>query len=249
MRPRGRFAPLRRFGLRLTLIGIGALVAAIPFTVLVLLVRGNWGPLHRLDFDTAADLNRYLSSHSAQVHMWKSVSTIGAPTVFRVAAAVAVVLLWWRGRRRSALFVAVTMIGAAVLSGALKSLVHRARPVLDVPVDRAPGASFPSGHALTSLVAVGVLLVVLWPLINRALRTALTIVGVAVVLLVGFSRVILGVHFVSDVLGGWIIGGAWLAAAIGAFHQPRPAELAEPAEPREQPEPAKDPRPDPETSA
>jgi membrane-associated phospholipid phosphatase len=226
-RTRNRFVPLERFGLRLTLIGLAALLAAIPFAALILLVRDSWGPLHSLDFGIARRLNRYLAEHHAQVHPWKLVSTIGGPTEFRSAAAVAAVVLWWRRRRRSAVFVVVTMVAAAVLSGVTKSLVHRARPVLDVPVDRAPGASFPSGHALTSLVAVGVLLVAFWPLLSTRWRWVLSTVGVVVVLLVGFSRIILGVHFVSDVVGGWLIGGALLLAAIGAFHRPAVPELRE----------------------
>jgi len=188
---------------------------AVPFGLLLVLVRTSWGPLHRIDFDTdfdtAAALHRYINGHHAQVKLWMSITTVGGPTVLRIAAFIAAVVVWFRGARRSAVLIAATMAGAALLSGITKVLVARVRPVLTDPVDHASGGSFPSGHALTSCVAMGLLLVTVSPLIaQRRWRVALTGVAVLVVVLVGFSRLILGVHYLSDVIGGWLAGVAWL---------------------------------------
>ena len=225
---------IERFGLRLVLIAAGLLIAAIPFLLLLILVQSGWEPLHRLDFNTADSLNRYIFGRQGQITGWKVVSAVGGPTVFRVAAAVAAVVLWLLRRRRAAVLVAVTMVGAAILSGGTKLLVNRIRPALTNPVDQAAGASFPSGHSLTSLVFVGLALVMVLPLVARRWRPVLVAAGVLIVGTIGFSRLILGDHFVSDVLGGWLIGVAWLLVVNGALHvaaAPDPgAEQAAPAD-------------------
>src|SRR5262249_11541170 len=90
-------------------------------------------------------------------------------------------------------------------------------PVVDVPVASAPGNSFPSGHALGSIVAYGSLLLVFLPAVPRRLRRVAIAVAAAIVVLVGFTRVALGVHYVSDVLAGWLLGVAWLTVPASAF--------------------------------
>ena len=86
-----------------------------------------------------------------------------------------------------------------------------------MPVATAGGASFPSGHTLAVTVWVGVALLVLLPLVPDRYRRLVVGIGVALVVVVGLTRIALGVHFVSDVLGGWLIGAAWLTATATAF--------------------------------
>jgi undecaprenyl-diphosphatase len=117
-----------------------------------------------------------------------------------------------RRRLRLAVFVVVAMAGAAVLSGVTKTAVHRARPVVKVPIEKVAGGSFPSGHALTSFVALGLLVILLGPRLPVAWRALLTVAAALIVVAVGFSRLILGVHYLTDVLGGWLIGALWLTA-------------------------------------
>jgi undecaprenyl-diphosphatase len=119
-------------------------------------------------------------------------------------------VLFWQRRRRPAILVAVTMVGAALLSGGTKALVGRPRPVVAVVVHRASGRSFPSGHALTSFVAVGRLVLLLWPTCSARQRALLLGVATLLVTAIGFSRLALGVHYLTDVLGGWLIGALWL---------------------------------------
>jgi membrane-associated phospholipid phosphatase len=89
--------------------------------------------------------------------------------------------------------------------------------VVDVPVAAGVGNSFPSGHALGSLVAYGALLLVFLPAIRpRWRRPAIAFVAV-LVFAIGLTRIALGVHFVSDVLGGWLLGLAWLVVTGYAF--------------------------------
>jgi membrane-associated phospholipid phosphatase len=124
--------------------------------------------VHDLDFEPADDLDGYLSSHHGQVGMWKAITAAGGPTTWSMRAVITVItVIALSVRRRLAGLVAVTMAGAAVLSDATKLQVHRARPVVTVPVERVGGGSFPSRHALTSVVAVSQAFVLLLPVIGR----------------------------------------------------------------------------------
>ena len=81
----------------------------------------------------------------------------------------------------------------------------------------ASGYSFPSGHALNSFLCVGILILVFLPVLRPAGRRLAYAVGAALVLLTGFDRVALGVHYVSDVLAGWGAALAVLAGTAAAF--------------------------------
>jgi membrane-associated phospholipid phosphatase len=229
--------PAPRVAVRAVLVA-GFLVA---FTVLLIIVELKWGPAHRFDVRVARSLNRTEVDSPAQASWWRAVSNVLSPNVLRLLAALAAVVLWIRQAREAALFVVVAMVGAAVLEALGKALVGRARPVLADPVAHAAGNSFPSGHAMTSFVAFGVLAVLAAPR-YRALAIG---VGAVAVILVGFSRIALGVHYVTDVLGAWLLGAAWLAATAWLFdaragggggllrrRSARPAERPEPGRPR-----------------
>ena len=132
------------------------------------------------------------------------------------AVLVVAVWLWRRGAKRLAAWAVVTMVIGGVLGVVLKLLVERARPAFPEPVAHASGYSFPSGHALNSMLCVGVLILVFLPVLRPAGRVLAYAVGALVVLLTGFDRVALGVHFVSDVLAGWVV-----ALAVPRRHRRR----------------------------
>jgi undecaprenyl-diphosphatase len=138
--------------------------------------------------------------------------------VFRVAVAVLVLVLVWRGARRLAWWAAITMITGSFLGFALKLVFARTRPSFDLPLATAPGYSFPSGHALNSAVGVLVLVLALLPALPGVRsRLALWLAGLLVIALTGFDRIGLGVHYLSDVLAAWLVGGALVAATAAAF--------------------------------
>lgn len=151
----------------------------------------------------------------------ETVTWLGALSVLAPLAAVAVALLLRAGRRDGVVLLAVTMAGAVVLENALKFSFHRLRPPPFFGAE--PGTySFPSGHALFSLSFYGVLAIIA----ARASRWASTkaVIWIATALLVaaiGWSRVYLGVHYPSDVLGGYLVATAWIAIVLSAERRMR----------------------------
>lgn len=127
------------------------------------------------------------------------------------------ILLCWRWRDwRLCGAPAVSLIGGVVLYTAIKPLVGRAQPPEDFAVGTYPGLAFPSGHATQAIAFYGVLG---FPLARRArsLRWVWITVAAVVTLVVGASRVYLGAHWLTDVLGGYALGGCWLALVIAAY--------------------------------
>jgi undecaprenyl-diphosphatase len=194
------------------------LVAAAVLTVLVVV---RFGPMHLLDRDVALRLNHYISHRRLQLVVWKTITTIGGPSTWRVLGALAAILLWYRRRRRDALLVAAALAGGAALSGALKVLIGRPRPTVPNPVDHAAGGSYPSGHALTSFVAIGLIVILTWHLLTRAKRCLVILAATGGLAAVAFSRLILGVHYLSDVIGAWLIAATWLGVLVPTVHRPR----------------------------
>jgi undecaprenyl-diphosphatase len=199
-------------------VGLLAVIAAgTAFGALLLLVRVKWAPLHALDIEAAEDLNERVAPHPLLVSVLRLVTDLGSPLFVTTVVTVAVVVLLWRRRFATAGFLAVTGIGGLILSPTLKNLVGRLRPVVEVPLQTASGNSFPSGHALGATIAYGSLLLVVLPRIPPRGRPYLVGFVVLLVAAVAFTRVALGVHYVSDVVGGCLLGAAWIGVVAWAF--------------------------------
>jgi undecaprenyl-diphosphatase len=144
-------------------------------------------------------------------------SFYGGPVVLIPAALVAALLFLWHGWHRGALLVVLTVAGAALLNWLLKVSFGRARPeaFFDYPLPGSP--SFPSGHALYSASIFGGLAALLAARLKHGpQRVAVWSAAVCLILLVGFSRVYLGVHYPSDVLAGYSIAVIWVTfVALG----------------------------------
>ncbi|WP_406509676.1 phosphatase PAP2 family protein [Streptomyces sp. NBC_00212] len=196
------------------------LVCALLAGVLLVLVVAQWGPLMALDRAVADGLHRRAVADPGLTHVNRVLTDwVWDPWAMRALLAVVVGVLLWRGERLLALWVAATSgLGTAVQQG-LKAAVDRDRPRWPDPVDSAGYAAFPSGHALSVTVAFGLLV---WLLAlhgaGRRTRTAVPAIGVVSALGVGFTRLFLGVHWLSDVVGGWLIGVAVVTLSAAA-HQ------------------------------
>lgn len=214
-----RLDPDHSLGLRLTLASAAAFLVLVPFALLAVLVVGVWPLLHDLDAAVTEACYRYALDHPGWVRVMNLWTDVFGPGPLRVAALALVVWLWSHRARRLALWVVTTMAVGGLLGALLKLLVGRDRPDLLDPVARAAGYAFPSGHALNATLAAGVLLLVFLPYTRgrAASRVALWVAAVLLAGVTGLSRVALGVHWTSDVLGGWLLGVAVLAATSAAF--------------------------------
>ncbi len=200
------------------LAAVAAFLLAVPFTLLLLLVKSESRALERIDRGVADRFNEIGRDNPWLVDLLEVVAIVTDPWVFRALVLSVVVWLWRRGARRLAAYAAVTTFVGGTLGIVLKLLVLRARPAFDEPVAHSPGYSFPSGHALNSVLCAGVLILVFLPVLHRRGRVLAVAAAIAVVGLTGLDRIALGVHFVSDVLAGWVVAAACLAATAAAFH-------------------------------
>ena len=154
-----------------------------------------------------------------------ALSLLGAPTTLTIVAVAGSLLLLYRRRYAEAGLLSTVVLGGNFLNFCLKHLIQRGRPAFDDALFSLPTYSFPSGHAMASTVFYG--LFALYVSSNARPRYAAAIaVGAAVLMvaLVSFSRVYLGLHYLSDVLGGLSEGIAWLALSVIAWHHCRRRE-------------------------
>lgn len=208
---------------RLWRLWAGAAVCLALFCALLALVEAAWGPLIRLDLSIDRHLHTTALHHAAWTGSMRTVTSVFAPTVLRVVLTMLVLWLWWRGARIAALWAAACGLVQAALEIGVKEVVARPRPALSQPVSTATGWAFPSGHAMTSATVIPLLLLVAWPHLRRRGTRAVTAgVAAALVLLVGWTRIGLGVHWPSDILGGWLLAGFTLCAVTAAIDTWRP---------------------------
>ncbi len=200
---------------------LGVVVAGV-----VVVVALGIGVLADLDpqirFDAAVSRALYAGDdRSAALDGLLEVLTAPGVTWFR-AAVFAPVVVWLVLQRRwrplAWVVPAVLLIGP--LTAGLKEVAGRARPAFEGGGLEYGSLSYPSGHSsgIATLVVVG--LVLAWPRLAPGARRAGVGLGVALVVLVGLTRMWLGVHFLSDVLGGWALGTAWslgLALVLGGL--------------------------------
>ncbi len=191
--------------------------AAVGFAVVLVLVRWQWQPLESADRGVAAALNRAVAGNGLAIKVLEGVTTLGGNMVIWWLITVGAACLLIRRQYTLAAYVAVAGAGALILTPVIKMLVGRLRPDVPNPITTASGSSFPSGHTLNATVFVGVLLLVLMPAIARRWRRWAVAVAVLLAVLVGFTRAALGVHYLSDIVGGWLLGLAWLGITAHAF--------------------------------
>jgi membrane-associated phospholipid phosphatase len=195
--------------------GVGAglgVVLALGAGVLV-----GWAPQVRLDEAVSRALYAG-DDRSALTGVLLEVLTTPGATWFRVVASLPV--LFWLGTRRAwrtAAWVVTANVLVGPLTALLKETFGRVRPAFENGGATYDGLSFPSGHSSGIATLVTIALVLAWPrLMGRQRRLALA-AGAALVVLVGLTRMWLGVHFLSDVLGGWAFGAAWTLLVALAF--------------------------------
>jgi len=168
--------------------------------------------------DRSLELSLHSTFGPSTYDFFETVSSFGGGAVRVADVALIVVALviaryWW-----SATLMVVATGGAALLETLIKFVVRRYRPQLFLHAVATDGSSFPSGHATDTCAFALVIIYLVWHVYpHRGLMTAGALLLLAFVLLVGLSRIVLGVHYPTDVLGGYALAGAWICATIAFF--------------------------------
>lgn len=183
--------------------------AAAVVALLGWAVAAQWSPVLRVDravsdaLYAGDDRAGWLES-ALQVATAPGLSAVRGVVVLPVLAWLLLHRAWWTA---AWVVTAAGLVGP--LTAGLKQLVGRQRPQFAEGGARYETLSFPSGHSSGIACLVTVLLVLAWPRLTSSARRVWLGVGLALVLLVGLTRMWLGVHFLSDVLGGWAVGAGW----------------------------------------
>lgn len=229
---RRRTDPTTRYGLRVTLLAVAFVLVTVPFAILLFEVVAG-GPLTRLDTHVANWMNAWVHGSPTLVRALEIISLFGLPPWLALCVTVGASFAVWRGRPRLAAYLVVTVVGGSLVDTAVKLAVDRPRPVVDHPLDTAFGTSFPSGHAMASTLTYGAVLLAFLPVLSRGWRRAAEVATAVIILAIGSSRLLLGLHFVTDVVGGYVLGLAWLLAATAVFEIWRQEETGRHAGPAE----------------
>ncbi|MGW0808704.1 phosphatase PAP2 family protein [Nonomuraea sp. NPDC002799] len=218
----------RALGLRLTVASFAVALIMIPFSILLIVAKM---PLNELDAEVAEELHQYALAHPGVTRLLIVWTDLFGPWPWRIAVIAFAVWLLRRGGRRLAVWAVTTVTVGGLLGLALKIIVARTRPHLPDPVALAPGDSFPSGHAVNVTLGAGVVVLLLLPMVSRGWRRVIWAVAWFLVLSVGYTRIALGVHWVSDVVGGIVLGVAVVAATTAGFETWRRGQGRRPASP------------------
>ncbi|WP_433246913.1 phosphatase PAP2 family protein [Streptosporangium sp. CA-135522] len=205
---------------------------SVPFILLLVFVMSSFAPLNDFDEGVAGRLHAYALANPGYPHFLTVATEVFGPTTWRVLVVAAAIWFWWRGARRLAVWAVLTITASGLLNLAVKEIVHRARPALPDPVSWAPGASFPSGHAMAAATGTCVLVLMLLPYLRGwPARIVAWSVAAVIALFVAYTRVALGVHWFSDVVAGIALGVVVVAGTAAGFESWRRDEGRRPAEP------------------
>jgi membrane-associated phospholipid phosphatase len=228
-----RISAFRRYflpeGLLRTYLVLGLALFALSAFAFGLLAQGITSDQSLVQFDTAVVDAIHANTSPTLIQLMFIASVAGSELL--TAVSVALGILFIRQRRWYDLSLLVVAVGGEELVNTVfKFSFHRVRPTFTIPITTSAGFSFPSGHAMASVVFYG--LVAYWLIRNSKLwleRVLIVLICLIVTLIIGFSRIYLGVHFPSDVFGGYVAGFAWLLVAISSvelFHRWRQKQRA-----------------------
>lgn len=167
--------------------------------------------------DTALAIELHSQNTTDTVGLYRALSWMGQTGMWILGVLVGLFFLVRRQWLHLAVW-AIAMLGATTFNDVLKDTFARVRPVFPDPFATEPTFGFPSGHAVMSTVGYGLLAYFLWHAVRSPIaRILIVFVAVMLIVLTGISRLMLGVHYLSDVLAGFAVGGVWLSVCITAM--------------------------------
>ena len=214
-----------------------SLAYAVPVAVVLFgvgfLVRSKWGPLQNLDDAVISATTSFTRPREGLKSFLLTWQWLTQPIRLYLVGTLLCLWVWLaKGLRTRAWWAFGTMMVAWFIGLVAKYAFQRARPVVEDPVSKAPGYSFPSGHALNSAAWATIVVILLWPLLKPVwARVTAVVLAVVIVLVTALDRVLLGVHYPSDVTVGVITGvGLALASYAGyvGWNPPDPMRADDP---------------------
>ena len=212
--PLRRFVPAQARWTMLAAMGTAAFVLVLAGATMAELAEsgrdgGAWGVL-----DDALAGGLRSQADTAVLRWFAMLTHLGDSWALTGLTLVVAVALWSARHRLLATAWLVAMAGNGALTKVLKDVFERVRPDHDHGIAQASGYSFPSGHSSASLVAYVLLAYLATRLLPRAWHLPAALAAGALVFTTGWSRVVLHVHYASDVLAGWLLGGSWLLCTV-----------------------------------
>jgi undecaprenyl-diphosphatase len=204
-------SPLRN-PLALILGGIIALFALFALLAEEVVMDGRtW-----LDRATSIELREYATPERTEAV--RAATELGSSWLAAIICGGILLWLCWQRRWSTAVAIGGIFVFAKILETGLKLTFERARPTVVPHLQDAGGYSFPSGHTMTAVITYGLLAAVLVGQVRGRARYVPPIVAALIIGAVGFSRVYLGVHYLTDVLAGTLVAGACLILAVAALY-------------------------------
>jgi membrane-associated phospholipid phosphatase len=187
------------------------------FAILSVLVATGWTALDQMDINVEAAARDLVLENPPLLAAALLVTHAGDALTANLIIGVGAVILLLARRPDAALVLVLARVGAGVSVTVVKWMLERARPVWDTPLAVASGYSFPSGHSANAAAVYGTLALLAWAFLPHPARVARVVAVAAAALLtvsVASSRVLIGVHYTSDVLAGVMLGLTWMLAAL-----------------------------------
>lgn len=195
-----------------------SLLALIPFLIIIIIIMFNMNAIQHIDNRVTLSI---ISWRTPQLSSFFSAVTILANPTSVVATVLILTIIAYVLTKRFHLplwIILTNSIGSLGLNPLVKNIVQRSRPDEELRLVQEASYSFPSGHAFASMVAFGcVILLLLLFLKPSAFRGVLIVLSFVTILLIGFSRIFLGVHYLSDVVAGFSLGLFWLFISLSIF--------------------------------
>lgn len=218
------------------MLGWLALACAVVVAVLGLLVAVHWGPLLELDQTIVGSAHTAVLAQPWLLATAREATAIGSPVAVDVITVAAAVVLLIGRRWRATVLLVVARVGELACETGIKEVLARPRPHFAAAVAVASGYSFPSGHAAGTAAVYGALVLLALPVVTRRWRPLLLAAGVLITAAVAASRVLLGVHYPSDVTAGAALRVVWIGIAAflatrplsATITRPRPARRTDP---------------------
>jgi membrane-associated phospholipid phosphatase len=196
-----------------------ALVATVVYALMWLGYRQDWVWLHWIDWSLLNGSHDVAVKHPTWLRFWEAVTNVLGPVPLRLLDTVAAVVALLRRNVRVALLLVACGPLNGLVTQAAKGLANRPRPsTVLVPISQ---TSFPSGHALETMTGWLALLAFVVPMMSPTLSRLAMAVSALILMLVGFSRVALNVHYPSDVLAGWALGYLYVLMCLAVL-RPKP---------------------------